>query len=72
MDKKLATGCGSLIGMAIVSLFLVPFIELWLWNDVLVDIFPQIPVIDNYWTMFGINWLCHLLFKGTNLSVSSD
>lgn len=44
-------------------LFLGPAITMWLWNWVAVDLFGA-PVIG-YWTAFGLQWLCHILFGHT-------
>lgn len=43
--------------------FLGPAITMWLWNWVAVDLFGA-PAIG-YWTAFGLQWLCHLLFGRT-------
>ena len=56
-------GCGLviliLIGL-IAILFLGPAITMWLWNWIAVSLFNA-PVIG-YWTAFGLQWLCHILF----------
>ena len=44
-------------------LFLSPAIVMWLWNWVAVGLFGA-PVIG-YWTAFGLQWLCHILFGHT-------
>lgn len=61
-EKTATFGCATIIITFIIGLFLCPAIEMWLWNKFLVDVFPVIPAIT-YWQMFGINWLCSLLFK---------
>lgn len=44
-------------------LFLGPAITMWLWNWIAVDLFGA-PTIG-YWTAFGLQWLCNLLFGRT-------
>lgn len=59
-------GCGMifLIVIGIIALcFLGPAITMWLWNWIAVDLFG-LPVIG-YWTAFGLQWLCHILFGHT-------
>jgi len=59
-------GCGAailiIIGL-IALLFLGPAITMWLWNWIAVSLFGA-PVIG-YWTAFGLQWLCHILFGHT-------
>lgn len=50
-------------------LFLGPAIVMWLWNWIAVDLFG-VPVIG-YWTAFGLQWLCHILF-GRTVTVRSS
>ena len=45
--------------------FLGPAITMWLWNWIAVDLFGA-PVIG-YWTAFGLQWLCHILFGSTRV-----
>ena len=59
-------GCGAAILIALLLiglLFLEPAITMWLWNWIAVDLFGA-PVIG-YWTAFGLQWLCHILFGHT-------
>ena len=59
-------GCGMIILIiigVIALLFLGPAITMWLWNWIAVDLFG-LPVIG-YWTAFGLQWLCHILFGHT-------
>lgn len=56
-------GCGLVILIIIgvlAFLFLGPAITMWLWNWIAVSLFNA-PVIG-YWTAFGLQWLCHILF----------
>ena len=59
-------GCGMIIlcllGL-IALLFIGPVITMWLWNWIAVGLFNA-PVIG-YWTAFGLQWLCHILFGRT-------
>ena len=60
------SGCGTiiLIVIGIIALcFIGPVITMWLWNWIAVGLFNA-PVID-YWTAFGLQWLCHALFGRT-------
>lgn len=59
-------GCGAAILIALLLiglLFLGPAITMWLWNWIAVELFGA-PVIG-YWTAFGLQWLCHILFGRT-------
>ena len=59
-------GCGTAILIALLLiglLFLGPAITMWLWNWIAVGLFGA-PVIS-YWTAFGLQWLCHILFGRT-------
>lgn len=59
-------GCGTAILIALLLiglLFLGPAITMWLWNWIAVGLFGA-PVIG-YWTAFGLQWLCHILFGHT-------
>lgn len=59
-------GCGAAILIVLLLiglLFLGPVITMWLWNWIAVDLFGA-PVIG-YWTAFGLQWLCHILFGHT-------
>ena len=65
-------GClwGVLGAILVVALmFLSPWIEMMLWNWVMVDLFAM-PTVT-FWQMFGLNWLCGLLFRRTNPSIST-
>ena len=65
-DNDDETGCLVIILCAIGLiglLFLGPAITMWLWNWVAVDLFG-VPAIG-YWTAFGLQWLCNLLFGRT-------
>ena len=65
-EKTATLGCVTIILTFIIGIFLYPAIEMWLWNKFLIDVFPTIPAIT-YWQMFGINWLCSLLFKAMHI-----
>ena len=65
-EKKDDMGCGLAILVVIgliALLFLGPAITMWLWNWIAVSLFNA-PVIG-YWTAFGLQWLCHILFGRT-------
>ena len=65
-EKDDSIGCGMIILIiigVIALLFLGPAITMWLWNWIAVDLFGA-PVIG-YWTAFGLQWLCHILFGHT-------
>ena len=65
-------GCmWAILGVALViaMMFLSPWIEMMLWNWVMVDLFSA-PVVS-FWQMFGLNWLCGLLFRRSNSSIST-
>ena len=66
-------GCFIVI-LAIISiialLFIEPLILTWLWNAVLVTLFPVIPVLT-YWKAMGLMIICHILFGGTRVITSS-
>ena len=65
-DGKDEAGCGLIILIiigVITLLFLGPVITMWLWNWIAVSLFNA-PVIG-YWTAFGLQWLCHILFGRT-------
>ena len=62
-EKYNNIGCGMIILIVIgviALLFLGPAITMWLWNWIAVSLFNA-PVIG-YWTAFGLQWLCHILF----------
>ena len=62
-EKDNNIGCGMIILIVIgviALLFLGPAITMWLWNWIAVSLFNA-PVIG-YWTAFGLQWLCHILF----------
>lgn len=63
-DKAL--GCLAIFLMVLgilALLFLGPAITMWLWNWIAVDLFGA-PTIG-YWTAFGLQWLCRILFGRT-------
>ena len=65
-EKDSETGClvAILCVIALIALlFIGPAITMWLWNWIAVDLFGA-PVIG-YWTAFGLQWLCHILFGRT-------
>lgn len=65
-EKSDNIGCGMIILIVIgliALLFLGPAITMWLWNWIAVSLFNA-PVIG-YWTAFGLQWLCHILFGRT-------
>lgn len=65
-DNDDETGCLVIIlcVIALIGLFFLgPAITMWLWNWVAVDLFG-VPAIG-YWTAFGLQWLCNLLFGRT-------
>ena len=50
-----------------VMLFLIPWLELWLWSVVMMPVFGA-PTLT-YWQMFALSWLCGLLFgRGGNIT----
>ena len=52
-------------------LFLIPWLELWLWGIVMIPVFGA-PILT-YWQMFALNLLCGLLFRrGGNINTSKD
>ena len=61
----------SVLGVILVIalMFLSPWIEMMLWNWVMVDLFAM-PTVT-FWQMFGLNWLCGLLFRRSN-SISTS
>lgn len=63
-DKILGYLAIFLMALGILTLlFLGPAITMWLWNWIAVDLFGA-PVIG-YWTAFGLQWLCYILFGRT-------
>jgi membrane-bound metal-dependent hydrolase YbcI (DUF457 family) len=63
-DKTLGCLAIFLIVLGVIALlFLGPAITMWLWNWIAVSLFNA-PVIG-YWTAFGLQWLCHILFGRT-------
>ena len=65
-EKDNNVGCGLIILIVIgviALLFLGPAITMWLWNWIAVSLFNA-PVIG-YWTAFGLQCLCHILFGRT-------
>lgn len=59
----------AIIGI-IALLFIEPLILAWLWNAVLVALFPVIPVLT-YWKAMGLMIICHILFGGTRVITNS-
>jgi hypothetical protein len=63
-DSEIGCGLVILIIIGVIGLiFLGPAITMWLWNWIAVSLFNA-PVIG-YWTAFGLQWLCHILFGHT-------
>ena len=63
-DDDIGCGLAILIVIGLIALlFLGPAITMWLWNWIAVSLFNA-PVIG-YWTAFGFQWLCHILFGRT-------
>ena len=61
-DSDFATGCATVVlalALLAFAIFLGPAIELWLWNDLFVELFNA-PILT-YWQMFGINLFVHLI-----------
>lgn len=57
--------------LVIALMFISPWIEMMLWNWVMVDLFTM-PTVT-FWQMFGLNWLCDLLFRrSSNISSSKN
>lgn len=57
--------------LLIALMFISPWIEMMLWNWVMVDLFAM-PTVT-FWQMFGLNWLCGLLFRrSSNVSTRKD
>jgi hypothetical protein len=57
--------------LLIALMFISPWIEMMLWNWVMVDLFAM-PTVT-FWQMFGLNWLCGLLFRrSSNISTSKN
>ena len=54
--------------LLIALMFISSWIEMMLWNWVMVDLFTM-PTVT-FWQMFGLNWLCGLLFRRNNISTS--
>ena len=72
-EKNDDIGCGVIILCLILLiglLFLGPAITMWLWNWIAVSLFNA-PVIG-YWTAFGLQWLCHILFGSTRVIRSKN
>ena len=65
-EKSDDVGCGLIILIVIgliALIFLGPAITMLLWNWIAVSLFNA-PVIG-YWTAFGLQLLCHMLFGRT-------
>lgn len=57
--------------LLIALMFISPWIEMMLWNWVMVDLFAM-PTVT-FWQMFGLNWLCGLLFRrSSNISTNKN
>lgn len=57
--------------LIVALMFISPLIEMLLWNWVMVDLFAM-PTVT-FWQMFGLNWLCGLLFRrSSNISAKRD
>lgn len=57
--------------LIVALMFISPLIEMLLWNWVMVDLFAM-PTVT-FWQMFGLNWLCGLLFRrSSNISTKRD
>ena len=57
--------------LLIALMFISSWIEMMLWNWVMVDLFAM-PTVT-FWQMFGLNWLCGLLFRrNSNISTSKN
>ena len=56
--------------LLIALMFISPWIEMMLWNWVMVDLFAM-PTVT-FWQMFGLNWLCGLLFRRNSSNISTS
>lgn len=56
--------------LLIALMFISPWIEMMLWNWVMVDLFAM-PTVT-FWQMFGLNWLCGLLFRRSSSNISTS
>ena len=56
--------------LLIALMFISSWIEMMLWNWVMVDLFTM-PTVT-FWQMFGLNWLCGLLFRRSNISANKN
>lgn len=57
--------------LLIALMFISSWIEMMLWNWVMVDLFAM-PTVT-FWQMFGLNWLCGLLFRrSSNISTNKN
>lgn len=55
--------------LVVAMIFLIPWLELWLWGIVMIPVFGA-PTLT-YWQMFALSWLCGLLFRrGGNINTS--
>lgn len=75
MVLKMSKNDGCLVAvLAIIGILALLFIEplflAWLWNAVLVALFPALPALT-YWKAMGLMVICHILFGGTKISTSS-
>lgn len=72
-DSDLATGCIAVVialAILIFAIFLGPAIELWIWNDLFVEIFNA-PILT-YWQMFGINLFMHMIIPTSTYTSKRD
>ena len=67
--KATAAAIGNIIG-TIIGAFLAAAIALWLWREIAVEIFimPNL----NYWQMYGLIWLCRLIFGSRFAKISTE
>ena len=63
-NNDISCSAAILIVIGLIALcFVGPVITMWLWNWIAVGLFNA-PVIG-YWTAFGLQWLCRILFGRT-------
>lgn len=66
------SGCGFYLLMLLLAfafMCIAPAFEMWIWNAVIVDLFAAPEV--GFWQMFGIHWLCTLLFRSA-ITINRD
>ena len=69
-SDDIGVGCLTiLITVLIAAIISLPFsmIAMWLWNSVLIDLFPVVPQIG-FWQMYGLTILTHILFPSGSIS----